>query len=146
VLVLGTVVTGSGPHSGDADQPARFGLDPRTVSWLHADAVWLFVGLVLGLVVALRLTGAPVPAVRRGGRLLAVTLAQGAVGYTQYLTDLPEQLVAVHMLGASLLVIAVTSTLHALLRPVGPPTKPAGTDRQNLRNGSSATARKSSVR
>ncbi|GMA84993.1 hypothetical protein GCM10025868_02430 [Angustibacter aerolatus] len=32
VVVLGTVVTGSGPHSGDADQPARFGLDPRSVS------------------------------------------------------------------------------------------------------------------
>ena len=55
VLALGTVVTGSGPHSGDAEKPSRFGLDPRTVAWLHADAVWLFVGLVLALIVVLRL-------------------------------------------------------------------------------------------
>ena len=39
VLLLGTLVTGSGPHSGDADAPARFGLDPRAMSWLHSDAV-----------------------------------------------------------------------------------------------------------
>src|SRR5699024_2844894 len=39
VLVLGTIVTGSGPHSGDAETPARTGLDPRTISWLHADSV-----------------------------------------------------------------------------------------------------------
>ena len=29
VLGLGTVVTGSGPHSGDAVDPSRFGFDPR---------------------------------------------------------------------------------------------------------------------
>ena len=65
MLVLGTVVTGSGPHSGDADTPNRFGFDPRTVSWLHADAVWLFVGLVVALMLALRLVGATAAAHRR---------------------------------------------------------------------------------
>ena len=52
VLVLGTVVTGSGPHSGDAEQPARTGFDPRSVAWLHADLVMLFVGLVVAVLVA----------------------------------------------------------------------------------------------
>ena len=47
VLVLGTLVTGSGPHSGDANAPARYGLRPRARSrWLHADAGLLFVGLL----------------------------------------------------------------------------------------------------
>ena len=55
ILILGTVVTGSGPHSGDAATP-RFGLDPRTVAWLHADAVMLFVGLVVAILLAVRLT------------------------------------------------------------------------------------------
>lgn len=114
VLVLGTVVTGSGPHSGDADEPARFALDPRTISWLHADSVLLFVGLVVGLVVALRVTHAPERARHRAGWLLGVTLAQGLVGYVQYATDLPEALVLVHMLGASLLVVALTLALSAL--------------------------------
>jgi cytochrome c oxidase assembly protein subunit 15 len=111
VLVLGTVVTGSGPHSGDADTPARLGFDPRTVSWLHADAVWLFVGLVAALAVAYHLTGAP-PAARRRVRWLGgVTLLQGAIGYVQYATDLPVPLVALHMLGASLLTVAVTAAV-----------------------------------
>ncbi len=114
VLVLGTVVTGSGPHSGDVDEPARFALDPRTISWLHADSVLLFVGLVVGLVVALRVTHAPERARRRAGWLLGVTLAQGLVGYVQYATDLPEALVLAHMLGACLLVVTLTLALSAL--------------------------------
>jgi heme a synthase len=113
VLVLGTVVTGSGPHSGDAERPARFGFDPRAVSWLHADAVWLFVGLVVALVVALRLSSAPV-ASRRAVGLLVVTLLQGAIGYLQYATNLPVALVAAHLLGASSLVIAVTAVVVTL--------------------------------
>ncbi len=71
VLVLGTVVTGSGPHSGDADAPARFGLDPRTICWLHADAVLLFVGLPVGLLVVLRVLDAPRRVRRRAAWLLA---------------------------------------------------------------------------
>ena len=49
VVVVGTVVTGSGPHAGDLDA-RRFGLDPRTVSWLHADLVLLFLGLVVAVI------------------------------------------------------------------------------------------------
>ena len=115
VVVLGTVVTGSGPHSGDAAKPARLGFDPRTVSWLHADAVWLFVGLVLALLLALSLTGDAPRVLRRAWALLAVTLLQGAIGYTQYALDLPIALVSLHMLGASLLVVAVTAAAYPLL-------------------------------
>jgi cytochrome c oxidase assembly protein subunit 15 len=121
VLALGTVVTGSGPHSGDADEPNRFGFNVRDVAWLHADAVWLFVGLVVALVLALRLTGAGRTAVRRSYWLLGLTMAQGAVGFVQYLTGVPAVLVGVHMLGASLLVLGMTATLHAVLaRPLNP--------------------------
>jgi cytochrome c oxidase assembly protein subunit 15 len=114
VLVLGTVVTGAGPHSGDADAPARFAIDPRTASLLHADAVWLFVGLVVALLLGLRLAGAPAVAHRRAGRLLAVTLLQGAIGYLQYFTGLPVPVVALHLLGASLLVVTVTAAVTAV--------------------------------
>ncbi len=117
VLVLGTVVTGSGPHSGDADAPARFGFDPRTISWLHADAVMLFAGLVTAVWLAARLTGATARPARAWGLVLGVTLAQGAVGYTQYLTGLPELLVLAHMLGACLLVVSLVAGLVALGRP-----------------------------
>jgi cytochrome c oxidase assembly protein subunit 15 len=114
VLAVGTVVTGSGPHSGDAEEPARFGLDPRTVGWVHADLVFLFLGLTVAMMLALRLTDGPRTARRRAAQLLTVILAQGAVGYVQYFTGLPIALVAVHMLGACLVVVTTVGLVLAL--------------------------------
>ncbi len=114
VLVLGTVVTGSGPHSGDAERPARFALDARTISWLHADAVMLFVGLVVAMVVATRLIRGGLRARDWWSWVLLIALAQGVVGYTQYLTGLPEVLVLVHMLGAAALTSTVTAGVLTL--------------------------------
>lgn len=116
VLALGTVVTGAGPHSGDATRPARFGLDPRTVSWVHADAVLLLVGLSVAVAVGLRLTGAPARARGAAIHLLGVIAVQGAVGYLQYATGLPVPLVAVHLVGAALVAAAVTGVAVETLR------------------------------
>lgn len=107
VVVLGVIVTGSGPHSGDAEAENRFSFDPRTVAWLHADVVLLFLGLLVGLLVALHVTGATPLARRRAWLLLWVSLAQGAVGYLQYFTGLPVVLVTVHVLGAVVVWVAV---------------------------------------
>ena len=116
VLLLGTLVTGSGPHSGDAEEPARLGLDARTISWVHADVVMLFLGLVVATWLAARLTSTDHPGPGRGWLVvLGVTLAQGLVGYVQYFTGLPEALVVAHMLGATLLVVALTRG-HLALR------------------------------
>ena len=123
VLTLGTVVTGSGPHSGDADEPARFGFDPRTISWLHADAVMLFIGLVVAVWLGARLTGTTARAADAWRWVLLVTLAQGLVGYVQYLSGLPEVLVLAHMLLASLLVVALTAGM-VRLRASTLPTDP----------------------
>ena len=109
VLVLGTVVTGSGPHSGDP-KAGRTGFDPQLVSQLHADVVFLLVGLTVALLVALYAIDSP-GRVRRAARdLLIVQVAQGLVGYVQYFTDLPIALVLVHMLGA-VLITAFTARL-----------------------------------
>jgi len=116
VLVLGTIVTGSGPHSGDAEQPARTGFDPRTVAWLHADVVMLFVGLVVAVLVAVWLTSSSDRAKATWRGVLVVTLLQGAIGYVQYFTGLPEVLVGLHMLGASLLVVTMTLGVMNLRR------------------------------
>ena len=123
VITLGTLVTGSGPHSGDADHPARTGFDVTRISWLHADSVMLFIGLVLGTVVALRLSAAPQVANRRILVVLAVTLAQGALGYLQYFLGVPWVLVAFHVLGATALwasVLRVTYAIRTREAP-GPP-------------------------
>ena len=116
VLVLGTIVTGSGPHSGDAVQPARTGFDPRSVAWLHADLVMLFAGLVVAVLVAVWLTSSSDRAKATWRGVLVVTLLQGAIGYVQYFTGLPEVLVGLHMLGASLLVVTMTLGVMNLRR------------------------------
>jgi heme a synthase len=123
VLVLGTVVTGAGPHGGDVTAP-RFGVDIRTMAIAHADAVWALVGLTIALVAVTWRAGPP--PLRRALRvLLAVELAQGALGYTQYALGIPAWLVAGHILGAALLwAAAVTVWIRA--RPVT--THPAAVD------------------
>ena len=65
--------------------------------------MFLLLGLTVGAWLALRATGAPERATRAARLLLALELAQGAVGVTQYATGLPIVLVAVHMLGAALI-------------------------------------------
>jgi cytochrome c oxidase assembly protein subunit 15 len=115
VLILGTVVTGSGPHSGDAATP-RFGFDPRTISWLHADTVMLFAGLVVAVLLAVHLTASDPRPRKVWHAVLGVTVLQGLIGYAQYLTGLPEVLVLVHMLGASLLTVSLTYGVLSLRR------------------------------
>jgi cytochrome c oxidase assembly protein subunit 15 len=107
VLYVGTVVTGSGPHAGDADSP-RNGLTPSAVTQLHADLVFLLVGLTIGAWLALRAVGAPDRAQRAARWLLVLEVAQGVVGFTQYAADLPIVLVGMHMLGAALIAAATT--------------------------------------
>jgi len=119
VLTLGTLVTGSGPHSGDADTTNRLPFDPRFISWLHADAVLLFVGLIVGLAVALVVTKASRGILKRTWWLLGICLAQGAIGYIQYFTGLPWLVVLVHLAGACAVWLAVL-TVHFSLRRRGP--------------------------
>lgn len=114
VLTLGTVVTGSGPHSGDADEPARNGFDPRSVSWLHADSVLLFIGLVVAVLLALHLTDADRDIKRRGWFLAAMVLVQGAIGYIQYFAGLPVGVVALHVVGACLVWVATLRLLFGM--------------------------------
>jgi heme a synthase len=107
VLYVGTVVTGSGPHAGDLDA-RRNGLDPRALSQLHTDVVFLLLGLTLGALFALRAAHAPARAQRAAVVLLVVELGQGIVGFVQYATDLPVVLVSLHLLGAALFSAALT--------------------------------------
>jgi cytochrome c oxidase assembly protein subunit 15 len=127
LLTVGTVVTGSGPHAGDADVP-RNGLDPQQVSQAHADLAFLLLGLAVASWFALRAVGAPPPAGRAALGLVAVALGQGTIGLVQYFTDLPELLVWLHLLGSCLVWLAALHLLHATrVRAVAAavPTQPA---------------------
>lgn len=104
VLALGTVTTGSGPHSGDPEA-GRTGLDVALMSRIHADAVYVLIGLTLILVLITR--AGPTILHRAAWWVLAAEVLQAAIGITQYFTDLPRLLVSAHMLGAALLVVAI---------------------------------------
>ncbi len=107
-VMLGVVVTGSGPHAGDADAP-RNGLDWDLFSHIHAVPAYLITAgtlFALVLVIARRIRG---PFRTSVLLLLAVTLLQGAIGFTQYYNGIPELLVGAHMLGAALLMSAATN-------------------------------------
>jgi cytochrome c oxidase assembly protein subunit 15 len=125
VIVAGTIVTGSGPHAGD-EHAKRNGLDPQVVSQVHADLVFLLIGLSVALWFALRALNAPRPALRAAGVLVIVELAQGLIGFVQYFTHLPVILVGFHMLGASLVWTATLAVLWSLrTRPAAAgPTDP----------------------
>ncbi|MBG0563586.1 COX15/CtaA family protein [Actinoplanes aureus] len=132
VIAAGVVVTGSGPHAGDQGAK-RNGLDPATVSQVHADLVFLLVGLSVALWFALRAAGAPATAVRAAAVLIAVELSQGLIGFVQYFTHLPVILVAAHMLGSGLVWTSTLAVLWSLRKrpevPAKPGRAPSGTSR-----------------
>ena len=109
VLTLGTVVTGSGPHAGDI-QAHRYHLDPRTISWLHADTVIALIALTFALILLIKVSeneSGRSLLMRRATLFLFICLAQGLIGYIQYFTGLPEALVAAHLLGADLVWLGI---------------------------------------
>ncbi|MDI2126316.1 COX15/CtaA family protein [Yinghuangia seranimata] len=126
LLVVGTVVTGSGPHAGD-EKARRFDVNVDQMAWLHADLAFLLLGAAVALALALRVTDAPKDAQHRVWWLLGVLIPQGLIGYTQYFNGLPKWQVSLHMLGASLVVVTTTRILFGL-RTRDEADAPAGED------------------
>ena len=108
VIILGTITTGSGPHSGD-EIAARFNLDIRVIAWLHADSVLLFVGLVVGLLVISRINPESKQIYKITRILFIICLVQGFIGYVQWFNGLPWILVSFHVIGAVITWIAITN-------------------------------------
>ncbi|MET7538864.1 heme A synthase [Streptomyces sp. NPDC058293] len=129
LIMVGTVVTGSGPHAGDSSDVARMPLDWETISKAHAVLAWIVVTLTFALWFVLKAVDAPKGPLHRTRDLFLVLLAQGVIGYVQYFTDLPEVLVGLHMLGSALVWIAVLRVLLSLReRPLGTAEVPAQAD------------------
>lgn len=113
VLLVGTVVTGTGPHGGDPDVD-RLDLAIREVVRVHGGLAWLTTAVLLVLMYR----------TRRGGWVLAAVAAQITIGYVQYVNGVPELLVGIHVLGATLVWIAVLQ-LHLSMWTVAPAREPA---------------------
>lgn len=109
VITLGTVVTGSGPHAGDL-AAKRYHIEPRLISWIHADSVIALISLTLGLLLVIKVSESAENRSFIGKKVLLflfVCLGQGLIGYIQYFTHLPEALVAAHLLGAGVLWLCI---------------------------------------
>jgi cytochrome c oxidase assembly protein subunit 15 len=124
VLVAGTLVTAAGPHAGDAETP-RLDLRVELLTQVHGSLLLAYLALLAALGLALRATGATASVWPRYWLLVAVVLAQGALGRIQYALGVPEGLVSLHVLGAGLVTIAAASLWSATNRRVpAPPVTP----------------------
>ncbi len=104
---LGTMVTGSGPHAGDADAP-RNGLDAMLLTRLHTSVVYATVAASVVCFLLLRSRAVLL--------LLLVEIVQAGIGVAQYQLGLPIWLVALHLLGASLAIAATTNLMLSVSR------------------------------
>ena len=119
-VLVGILVTGSGPHAGDADSP-RNGLNSELLQHVHSVPAYAAVAttVVLAILAARTSRNDVMRAVRA---LLIVNIAQVVTGLTQANLGLPPILVGVHMLLACLVISATTWVVL-----VSPP-KTAATD------------------
>jgi cytochrome c oxidase assembly protein subunit 15 len=123
-MVVGTLVTGTGPLAGAGSAPRYHFAPLRAVTELHAEIGWVLVTIAVMLVLAMRyLPDSPPRARRLGWIVLALIGLQGAVGYAQYFSDLPAGLVWVHVANTALIWIAVIR-LNLALRDRGPLVEP----------------------
>ncbi|MER5961711.1 COX15/CtaA family protein [Streptomyces sp. NPDC002057] len=131
LIAAGTTVTGAGKHAGDSSDVPRMPWDWTDAAHIHAISAWVVCALAVAMWLVLRVVDAPLDTRARARELLVVLLAQGAIGYVQYFTGVPEVLVAVHMLGSSLMWIAVLRlALSMRERPAPTADIPAQADPQ----------------
>jgi cytochrome c oxidase assembly protein subunit 15 len=116
VFTVGTAVTGSGPHAGNAEA-IRLPFRPAAVSQLHADLVMLLIGAAAVLAVCVTAMACP-PVVRNATRWFVGALAlQAAIGFAQYFSGLPTGLVELHVTGAAVLAAAATLVVLSMGGP-----------------------------
>jgi len=116
-VLVGILVTGSGPHAGDGGA-ARNGLDSEFMQHVHAWPAYITFALTLVLVAAAWRQRPDTTRLRRWtGLLLLVELMQIGVGLWQARTGLPIVLVNIHMVLSMLLVAATTVVVLALKAP-----------------------------
>ena len=155
VLVTGTLVTGSGPHSGAETtqtkeafdnlqgnalqleqgnfEVKRLPFDVPDVARIHAIAMIIFLSAMLYIVFRIKRSPESGNAFPQAQNLLTVAVLQGAIGYTQYFTDVPALLVGFHIAGA-VAVWIMTLRLYLEVRLPIEPESVAETTKSTLSN------------
>lgn len=104
VIVAGTLVTGAGPHAGDSETP-RLNIPVPTVAAIHGYLVVILILLTIAGIYK-KFANFAATTQRDLSIFLGIALAQGVIGYAQYLLGVPEELVALHLLGSAILWIS----------------------------------------
>ncbi|MFJ4669529.1 COX15/CtaA family protein [Kitasatospora purpeofusca] len=128
LVAAGTLVTGAGHHPGtpkDNKMVPRIPLDYDRLAQAHADLAFLSIGLSIAVIFVFAAVKAPPAARARARELLVGLLLQGVIGFVQYFTDVPELLVGLHMLGATLIWVAALRIPLALRAREDVPTQDA---------------------
>ncbi|MGP5930975.1 COX15/CtaA family protein [Corynebacterium glyciniphilum] len=116
LIMLGTVVTGTGPHAGDSSDVPRMPFDWITVSRLHAAAAIVVTALTVWAWIGTRRSSRS--ALRRHVRILLLVVSlQGGVGIAQVVLGLPEALIGLHLLGSA---VVWTGTIRIFLDTLPP--------------------------
>ena len=142
VILTGTLVTGAGPHSGTSrgdDKVQRLPITAHDAARIHGLTMIVFLAATIWVLVQLQRHGAPERLRHNGTRLLTVLVLQAGVGYAQYFTGVPPLLVALHILGASLVWMSVLWFALGMREPLspappGPRDSDHGTDRADDRS------------
>ena len=137
VIVTGTIVTGSGPHSGAENQqilealenqgetPAistleveveRLPFDVPDVARIHGISVMVFLLFTLRLLFMIK-RNSPV-LLANGQNLMAAIIVQAGIGYIQYFTGVPALLVGIHVAGATLIWVMILRLYLAVHLPI----------------------------
>lgn len=117
-LWTGTVVTGTGPHGGD-EHVERLQYALPSVARIHGITVAVLAAVALLLAFRVRRLAATTGGEtttelgRRIRTVIGVMAVQAAIGYVQYFNELPVLLVALHVIGATLLTITMTRLVLA---------------------------------
>src|SRR5690606_26355236 len=129
----GALVTGSGPHSGHqeaepgataaeqlaaAQEIRRLPIAVDDAARIHRITMVLFLAATLWVIVQLRRHHQADETLHRSTTsLLTVLVLQAGLGYAQYFSGVPPLLVALHVLGASLVFLAALQVLLHMREP-----------------------------
>ncbi len=111
LMAVGTVVTGSGMHSGDSADVPRMGFVWEHVALIHGVLGTAVLALTIALYLVLRTQPERALARRRVVFFFAVSVAQAVLGVVQSYTGVPAALVALHVIGSALVWVGVLRVL-----------------------------------
>lgn len=123
IVYLGTLVTGTGPHSGDSGEVVRHTFDAVVITRMHVIPVYAITALI-ALALLVGRTSWPRPVWKTYALVGCVVVFQALIGFYQYFNGLPVLVVTAHLVGSALLIATVASTVEKSFALTTAPTQP----------------------